>query len=89
METGMPHVSINLECPHLKQERQVDFAVNVFRNPDLHGMNVTACSEFHHGAGAPPCHKDCIHTSEALEVHKTEVQKHLEDLAQIGPNVIG
>jgi len=89
MEKGMPHVSTTLECPRLKEERQVDFDVNVFRSADHHGMNVTACSEFLHASGIPSCGKYCVHTSEARQVHQKEVEKHVADLAQIGRNVIG
>lgn len=85
----MPHVSAILECPKLKQERQVEFDVNVFRRTDHHGVNVTGCSEFLHAVGVPTCGKDCIYTSEAEKVHETEVNKHRADLAKIGRNVIG
>jgi hypothetical protein len=89
MEKGMPHVATTLECPKLKQERQIEFDVNVFRSADHRGVNVTTCSEFLHAGGLPTCGQDCVHSSEARKVHEKEVDKHLADLAQIGRNIIG
>lgn len=89
MEKGKPHVATELMCPVLKKTEEVGFDVNVFRNPDHGGLEVTACSEFLAGLGAVTCGKDCIHTPEAREIHRQEVQKHLKDLSKIGRNVIG
>jgi len=89
MEKTMPHVAVDLECPSLRESRQVEFAVNVFRGADHKGLEVEACSEFLGKHGTVTCGKMCIHTPEARRLHEEEAQKHLEELAHIGPNVIG
>lgn len=89
METKTPHVVTDVECPTLKARRQVELAVNVFREADHKGLEVQACSEFLGEHGAVTCGKACIHTAEAKKIHKEEAKKHREDLEQIGPNVIG
>jgi hypothetical protein len=89
MEKGMPHVATDLGCPNLRESRQVEFAVNVFRDADHKGLEVEACSEFVWGHGAVTCGQTCIHTPEARRLHEEEAKKHREELAQVGPNVIG
>ena len=89
MDRQAPHVVTDLECPTLKAKRQVEFAVNVFRNADHQGLEVEACSEFLGNQGAGTCGQHCIHTPEARKRHEEEVRKHREELSQIGPNIIG
>ena len=88
METHMPHVATDLECPVRRKNRRVEFAVNVFRDADHKGLDVDACSEFLEKQGAVTCGKTCTHAPEARRLHEEEAQKHLKELAQIGPNVI-
>jgi len=89
MEKGRPHVEADLDCPIFKTSRHVEFAVNVFRSAEDQGLVVDACSEFHGNHGVVACETPCTHTPEALRLHETEAQKHLEELALIGTNVIG
>lgn len=89
MDKGMPHVKADLECPVLKQKREVEMGVNVFRGADHGGLDVTGCSEFLDGAGKPTCGKDCVHTHEAQELHKQQVEMHQNELGKIGRNVVG
>lgn len=89
MEKQVPHVVTNLECPVHRSNREVEFAVNVFRDADHKGLGVETCSEFLGKQGAISCGKMCIHTPEAHSLHEAEAKKHREELAQIGPNVIG
>jgi len=89
MAKGMPHVTTVLECPNLRENRQVELAVNVFRDADHKGLEVEACSEFVWGQGAVTCGQTCLHTPEAWRLHEKEAKKHREELAQIGPNVMG
>ena len=88
MENRIPHGTIDLECPVHRESRQVEFAVNVFRDADHKGLEVEACSEFLGKQGAVMCGKTCIHTPEARRLHEEEARKHREELASIGPNII-
>jgi hypothetical protein len=88
MEHRMPHGTTDLECPIHRDSRQVEFAVNVFRDADHKGLEVEACSEFLGKQGAVTCGKTCIHSPEARRLHEEEARKHREDLALIGPNII-
>lgn len=89
MRKGMPSVKTALQCPVLKETREVQFDVNVFRGVDHGGLSVNACSDFLHQNGLPTCGKDCLHAPEARDVHEEEIRKHQRELAKIGPNVIG
>lgn len=89
MANKMPLAATDLECPILTETRQVEFSVNVFRDTEHKGLEVETCSEFVGRHGAVTCTQTCIHSPEARRLHDKEVQKHREELAQIGPNVIG
>ncbi len=89
MNKQAPHVATDLECPTLKAKRHVEFAVNVFRDADVKGMEVETCSEFLGTHGKGSCGQACIHSQEAKRLHSEEAKKHREELAEIGPNVIG
>jgi len=89
MEKGKPHVHADLECPIIRQKREVELGVNVFRSVDHGGLDVTACSEFLQVTGTPTCGKDCLHTRESRELHEEYVEQHQRELGKIGPNVIG
>ena len=86
MNTQAPRVVVDLTCPLHQDGRKVEFAVNVFRKAERHGLEVAACSEFQDSV---TCDKHCIHTTEAHHVHDQEAQKHREELSMIGRNVIG
>jgi hypothetical protein len=89
MKSEVPEVQADVKCPNLKENREVDFKIKVFRGADKGGVEVTACSEFMHGKGAVTCGQDCIHTQEAHDLHQQEVEKHQKELGKIGHNVIG
>ena len=89
MEKGTPVKNAEVECPVLKQKREVDFEVNIFRGSDHGGMHVRTCSEFLQESGTPTCGEDCVHGDKARALHEAEMQKHLDELAKIGRNVIG
>lgn len=89
MKSEVPKVQAELECPELKEKREVDFEINVFRGAEKGGVEVTACSEFLQGKGAITCGQHCIHNKEAHDIHQHEVEKHQHELGKIGPNVIG
>lgn len=89
MESQTPQVHTEVECPVLKQKREVNLEINVFRGADRGGVEVTACSEFLHGKGKVSCGQGCTHTDQARDIHATEVAKHQQELGQIGGNVIG
>jgi hypothetical protein len=88
MENRMPHGTTDVECPVHRESRQVEFAVNVFRDADHKGLDVEGCSEFLGKQGAVTCGKTCIHTPEARRLHGEEAKKHREELARIGPNIM-
>ena len=89
MKSHVPKVTTNVECPQLKQQREVSFEVNVFRGADRGGVEAISCSEFAHTKEAPPCGQDCIHTEKAHAIHQQEVEKHQQELGKIGRHVIG
>jgi hypothetical protein len=89
MEIGKPHVNVDLECPILRQKREVELEVNVFRSVEHGGLDVAACSEFLQGNCLPTCGKKCLHTQESYELHEKNVKKHQRELGEIGPNVVG
>lgn len=89
MNEGMPIHTAEVECPLLKQKRDVSFKVNVFRGPDHGGLDVSACSDFLEKSGQPNCGHGCVHGSTAHELYEAELKKHREELSKIGPNVIG
>jgi hypothetical protein len=89
MEMGKPHVVTDLECPVHKAQRQVEFDVNVFRGMNQKGLDVTACSEFLASQGGVTCGKMCVHTDEARCLYEKETEKHRDELAKIGKNVLG
>ncbi len=89
MQTGKPHVAVELECPVHKELRDVEFDVNVFRRPEHHGLDVTRCSQFLDAAGGPSCGKTCVHHRVARAVHEAELERHRDELSEIGPNVLG
>lgn len=89
MEKGKPHVAVELECPVHQEMRNVELEVNVFRRPDRSGLDVATCSEFLKAAGAPSCGKTCVHNLVARAIYEQEAERHREELALIGPNVIG
>lgn len=89
MKSEVPEAHAELKCPNLKEKRQVDFEINVFRGAESGGVEVTACSEFLQGEGAVTCGQNCIHTQDAHEIHQHEVEKHQQELGKIGRNVIG
>ena len=88
-QEGKPHYTTELECPVLKKREEVGFDVNIFHAIEHGGLDVTACSEFLHGAGKVTCGKACIHTPEARALHEKEIREHQRQLAKIGPNVLG
>jgi len=88
MKSEVPEVQAEVQCPKLKESREVDFEINVFRGAEK-GVEVTACSEFLEGKGAVTCGQDCIHTDAARDMHQREVEKHQAELGKIGGNVIG
>jgi hypothetical protein len=89
METGKPHIVTDLECPFHKELHHVEFGVNVFRGMNHEGLDVTACSQFLASQGAVTCGKMCVHTDEARSLYEHEAEKHRDDLAKIGRNVLG
>lgn len=89
MKSEVPEVQTEVKCPKLKENRDVDFEINVFRGAEKGGVEVTACSEFMEGKGAVTCGQDCIHTQKAHAIHQHEVEKHQNELGKIGRNVIG
>lgn len=89
MKEGMPTSTAEVECPLLKQKRDVSFKVNIFRGPNHGGLDVSACSEFLGQTGQPSCGRGCIHGLSAQELYEAELRKHREELSKIGPNVIG
>lgn len=89
MKPKVPEAHAELECPKLKEKREVDFEINVFRGAEKGGVEVTACSEFLEEKGSVTCGQDCIHTQEAHDVHQREVENHQHELGKIGRNVIG
>ncbi len=89
MKEGMPVTKAELECPILKQKRDVSFKVNVFRGADHGGLDVSACSEFLENSGQPTCGHDCVHGPTAHDLYEDELRKHRDELGKIGPNVIG
>jgi hypothetical protein len=89
MKSEVPEVQAGVNCPNLKEKREVDFEINVFRGAEKGGVEVTACSEFMQGKGTVTCGQECIHTQEAQCVHQHEVEKHQQELGKIGRNVIG
>lgn len=89
MKSEIPEVQSAVQCPNLRETREVDFEINVFRGAENGGVEVTACSEFMDGKGAVTCGQNCIHTQEAHAIHQREVEKHQVELGKIGGNVIG
>ncbi len=89
MSKQTPHVTTNLECPIHQDDRKVEFAVNVFRDADHHGLEVEACSQFQGKDGQVTCDQHCKHTVTAHHIHEEEAKRHREELATIGQNVIG
>lgn len=89
MSDRVPGMTTEVECPILKQKRDVSFKVNVFRGPDHGGLDVSACSEFLENSGQPTCGHDCVHGPTAHGRYEDELRKHREELGKIGPNVIG
>ena len=89
MKSEVPEAHAEVQCPNLKEKREVDFEINVFRGAEKGGVEVTGCSEFMHGKGAVTCGQDCIHTKAAYDAHQREVEKHQNELGKIGANVIG
>ncbi len=89
MKSEVPEVQAEVICPKLKEMREIDFEINVFRGAENGGVEVTACSEFLQGKGAVTCGQDCIHTQEAHAIHQREVERHQKELGKIGRNVIG
>lgn len=89
MQEGIPVTNAEVECPMLKQRREVRFKVNVFRGPDHGGLDVSTCSEFLAKSGQPSCGHDCVHGPTARDLYEAELRKHREELSKIGPNVIG
>jgi hypothetical protein len=88
MEKGMPHVTVELDCPLLQKKEQVGLDVNVFRSPENGGLRVTECSEFPKDKRHVTCGQECVQTQEARELHEKEVTMHKEELRKIGPDVI-
>jgi hypothetical protein len=78
-----------MECPVRHKAVDIGFDVNVFRNPDRGGMDVSTCSEFCDGQGEVTCAKACARTSAAHEIFDREQGSHARELALIGPNVLG
>ncbi len=89
MKSEVPEVQTDVQCPNLKETREVGFEINVFRGVEKGGVEVTACSEFMEGKGVVTCGQNCIHTQEAHAIHQREVEKHQNELGKIGGNVIG
>lgn len=89
MQEAMPVTNAEVECPILKQKRDVRFKVNVFRGPNHGGIDVSACSEFLARSGQPDCGHDCVHGPTAHDLYEAELRKHREALSKIGRNVIG
>jgi hypothetical protein len=89
MKENVPQTKTTLECPVMKKNCEVNFEVNVFRGVAHGGVEATTCSLFLHNKGVPTCGQECIHTSQAQNIHDQEIRKHQEELSKIGPNVIG
>ena len=89
MNENAPHATTNLECPNSRKKCDVNFEVNVFRGVTHGGVEAITCTEFLHNNGAPTCGQECIHSSQAKNIHEEEVRKHQKELGKIGPNVIG
>ena len=89
MKAQVPQATALLECPASKTNCEVTFEVNVFRDANHGGLEVTGCSEFECNGTPATCRHDCVHTPEALRLHAQELRKHQYELSTIGTNVIG
>ncbi len=89
MKPHVPQANTSLECPVRQKNSDVTFEVNVFRGSDRGGLEMTDCSEFSNGTTDKTCTQQCIHTTEAQQLHEKAIRQHQDELRTIGSNVIG
>lgn len=76
MDSDVPEIITDLECPVLKKQVEVYLDIYPYRQGNHGGVDVTHCSEFLHSNGVPSCGKDCMYSPEAQDIHLQEVYKH-------------